>query len=94
VVNEKLTGKSAVDDYFSSLLLDTQVGQPEVESDEPVLRFARVEPGYEVAAIWSGTLTAPQQRCVDLFLLSCLRSLPGTKLRMALLNAIHIGKVS
>lgn len=92
MVDEKLSGKSAVDDYFSSLLLDTQIGHTDVDADEPVLRFARVEPGFELTALWQGALSAPQQLCADLFLLSCLKTVSGRRLKKSMLDAIRIGK--
>lgn len=91
MVEDKVSGKIAVDDYFSSLLLDTQVSQP--ADDEPALRFARVEPGYEVMAFWQGPLNPAQSLTNDLILLSCLKKITGPMLKNAFLAAIkHVNK--
>jgi hypothetical protein len=90
VVTEKLTGKSAVEDYFSSLLFDTQSPTISQDTQEPAFRFARVDPGYEVMSFWTHPLSPAQQFCADLILLSRLKNISGEKLRHSMLNAIHM----
>ena len=82
---EKTT--SVVDDYLNALLLDTQIPVEEKSPREPALRFARVERGFELVTFWCGSLSAPQQLCRDLTLLSLCRSVPGRRLKNAMLNA-------
>jgi hypothetical protein len=88
VVTAKINGKSAVEDYFSSLLFDSQSPSDCQEAIEPAFRFARVEPGYEVLNHWTQPLSKPQQFCADLLLLSCLKEITGKRLRQAMLDAI------
>jgi hypothetical protein len=85
-MNTKKTS-SVVDDYLNALLLDTQISVEETSSREPVLRFARVERGFELVTFWCGALNVPQQLCRDLTLLSMCRSIPGQRLKKAMLNA-------
>jgi hypothetical protein len=90
MVDDKLTGKSAIDDYFSSLLFDTQVHSDVDESEEPVFRFARVDAGYELIPFWKGPLSHAQLLCSDLILMSFLKGVSGVKLRKAMLNSIKV----
>lgn len=88
MANDSLSSQRYVDDYFSSLLLDTQVDSNNEEHGEPVLRFARVEPGYELRVFWNGPLTRAQQLCSDFILLSCLSKVSGKRLRQSMLDSI------
>ena len=88
MVTDKINGKSAVEDYFSSLLFDSQSPNDNQDAVEPAFRFARVEPGYEVMSYWRQPLSKPQQFCADLLLLSCLKEITGKQLRQAMLDAI------
>jgi hypothetical protein len=89
-VIDKINGKSAVEDYFSSLLFDSQSPSDNRDSAEPAFRFARVEPGFELMSYWSLPLTKPQQLCSDLLLLSCLKNITGTRLRKSMLDAVKL----
>ena len=82
------TADGAVTDYLNSLLLDTQLGSSENRSSEPVLRFAHVEPGQELAVLWQGPLTEPQQLYRDFMLLSLCRSVSGRRLKHTMLKSL------
>lgn len=89
MVVSKLSGRQMVDDYFSSLLSDTQEPGRDRMSDEPSLRFARVDRAHALAVFWQEPLTPHQVLCADLFLLSCLRTVSGQRLRAAMLSALR-----
>ena len=89
MVDQQLTGKKAVNDYFSSLLFDES---SETEHSEPAnieLKFAHVKPGHQLLLIWDTPLKGAQALCRDLFLLSCLSKVTGHKLREILFNSIQ-----
>ncbi len=87
--NSTLNSQTAVQDYFSSLLLDTQKMDDADSGSTPVLRFALVKPGFELAALWRSPMTPAQQRCQDFMILAMLQQCSGPRLRVALLNSIQ-----
>ncbi len=89
MIQEK-SATGVVDDYLNALLFDTQLTAQETEQEEPVIRFARVEPGFELVAFWAGSLNKAQQLTKDFMLLSLCSSIPGQKLKRAVLEATSL----
>ena len=88
MVEKQISSTGAVDDYLTSLLFDTQITPQQDESEEPILRFAKVDQGFELVCLWHKPGSFSQRVQADLFLLSCTQQLAPSRLRRAMLQSV------
>jgi len=90
VIDHKVESKGVVDDYLNSLLFDSQLTPTQDTGSEPALRFARIDPGYELISLWKTPANRFQALCMDLILLGLVQKLPHSRLRTAMLKSIRV----